>query len=74
MNASDQPSEEVIEARSSKWIFPTAVAIGAIFWVSLFGLIFLCLKAEFFFTQSVVPTNRQVVFCPAQPAGLMAVA
>jgi len=45
MNASDQPSEEVIEARSSKWIFPTAVATGAIFWVSLFGLIFLCLKA-----------------------------
>jgi len=36
---------DTIEEGTGKWIWLTAVGTGTLFWVSLFGLIFFCLRA-----------------------------
>jgi hypothetical protein len=45
MIQNDELQNETVEERSSKVIWLTAISTGALFWASVFGLIFFCLRA-----------------------------
>jgi len=40
-----QIENELADEESSNWIWSTAVGTGLLFWASLFGLIFFCIRA-----------------------------